>query len=211
MTDYTDESYLQGVDVGFTGEKKKYPRVALPARTYGNGKQPGLYIKKYTGQGEETSGATRHGWLVLALNGTEGSAFLNISLRPWYTTPEGMKLAGFGIPDSAINATALNLIQEGLAEQAAAKVEAANTPDDQKESAITDAIAGELTRVRINVGQILRLQDWAGGDFARIGKPSRSIASWNPESFVGVEFSGSIQKGNKPDSAQVKTVFHKEA
>ena len=193
---YNDESYLSDLDI-----EGKRNFTALATGTYGTSQEPGLRITKFTGVKKDKNGSDRYSWRVVAINGAAGSAFAVVTLKPWHTTPEAMKLAGFKLPDEAVNQKTLSVLREKLAEEALEKVEAANTPDDKVDEAVKKAVENELTTVRINVGTILRLQDWS--------RLERTVAGWQPEAFVGTEFSGTIEPGIKPTAADVKSVFSK--
>src|SRR3990167_2733863 len=58
-----------------------------------------------------------------------------------------------------------------------------------------------LTQIRINVGSIFRLQDWAG-------QPLDPQTDW--QSLVGTEFAGSIEAGLSGGTSDVKSVYSRK-
>lgn len=192
MTDYQD------YNTGYSGERK-----GLPAGTYGSNTLPGLKIVSYIGVKEtKTAGLFRHSFLVASTDTAEGTAFLPIQLRDEWLTEGSIDLA-FDTKgekkkvEESIRVTAQHL----LADQAVKKALANNTPSDQLETASEEIFNDVLTQIRINIGTIWRLQDWAGV----LRDPNT-----DKNSLVGVEFSGIVAPGIVAGSSDVKSIFSKK-
>ena len=131
----------------------------LAEGVYGSKREPALQLTRYLGAREtKNPGEYQHTFVVNALNGTAGSAFLRFGLPKYATLPGAVALA-FNKLDMASEAEQAKA-KELLMGEAARKVVAANTPDEQQESAIEKMYANILTQIRISVGIIYRLQDW---------------------------------------------------
>lgn len=87
-----------------------------------------------------------------------------------------------------------------LTQKAKEKVVAANTPDDQVESATELQYQNILTQIRIQVHELFKLQDWKG---------IPRDAKFDPQSLVNTEFGGSVKEGQREGQFEV-TVFAKK-
>ncbi len=126
---------------------------------YGDKKGPGLQITRYMGPKDtKTEGTIAHAFLVHAIDGTPGGAFLRFNLRGSWLTKGALSLA---FNDPAI-ATDLErkTAEKALYDEAVARVVAANVPAEEAEKQAETEYKNALTAAKISVGTIYRLQDW---------------------------------------------------
>lgn len=168
---------------------------SLPENTYGSKTQPGLTILRYLGPKDtKTEGTTRHTFLVGSLNGTKGTAFLQINLRESWLTPGAVALA---MNDhSNVSKADLDSAEKQLYSEAAAAVIKANTPADKQETATTEQYNKNLTTARIAIGTLFRLQDWDG---ANKNDPNEPM-----DALVECFFSGHVRHREFGGSTQVE-------
>ena len=178
-------------------------RSALPVGKYGNSGTPELKIVHYNGsKPTKTDDLNRHSFLVAGLNGVAGTAFLPIQVKDAWLSPEAVSLA-FAIPaaDLGTTETKVATFRASFLEQAAARAVANNTPEEAMEQATQTAYDNLLTQIRINVGTIFRLQDWAG-------QPRNPQTDW--QSLVGTEFAGSVEAGLSGGTSDIKSVYSRK-
>ena len=204
-------------------------RTPLDPGQYGDKSKPGLEIVMYIDSPKASkkleNGSFRHSLLVAAIapsresqkvngNATHplgdipaGTAFMKIDLRDEWLHDEPVALAmgeqwvekaiASGIPKDNFDRAVAYFRQ-----QATDACLAKNTPEDQLEEAVSKQYENILTQIRINVGQVFRLQDWAG-------KP------WDPQMdlhlLAGTRFAGRIAKSSLAgsDGSEVASVYEK--
>ena len=201
-------SIYDSIDVGTSKKRAKGDYVAIPEGNHGDGNAPALKVVQQFNPKTDTTGTDLHGYLVAFDNkDKDGTAFLTIKTRPEWLAPEAVALA-FGADTATKMLTAGTITGETLAETQKYFIEAAenraiknNTPDDQLEKATQDNYDNTMIQIRINVGQIFRLQDWAG---------TQRSTDFDPAKLVGTRFSASVEPGFKAGSSEVKTVFSKK-
>ena len=178
-------------------------RSALPVGKYGNSTTPELHIVHYNGvKPTKTDDLNRHSFLVAGMNGVAGTAFLAIQVKDAWLNPEAVSLA-FGITAAELGTTEMKVatFRASFLEQAAARAVANNTPPEALQQATQTAYDNLLTQIRINVGTILRLQDWAG-------QPRNPQTDW--QSLVGTEFAGSVEAGLSGGTSDIKSVYSRK-
>lgn len=186
------------VNAGFSGEKK-----ALPAGTYGTGSEPGLKIVAALDSKEtKEPGLWRYGWLVAATGAAEGTCFFHINLRNEWLEDGALALA-FSTPELATGDGEMNEARDTLMVLAASKAAANGSPADKLEADTAAIYEKVLTQIRINVGTVFRLQDWA---------EKERDPHVDPQKLVGTEFSGTVEASSIAGSVttEVKTVFSKK-
>lgn len=178
-------------------------RVALPVGSYGKSNQAALKVVHYNGsKATKDPDLLRHSFLVAGMDGVAGTSFLAIQVKDTWLTPEAAALAFNQDPESVgANPTGVAAFHQLLLEQAAARAVANNTPEEQLTTATQTAYDNLLTQIRINVGTIFRLQDWAG-------VPRNPQVDW--QSLVGTEFAGSIEAGISGNTTDVKSVYSRK-
>jgi hypothetical protein len=196
---------------GKTVDPKWYEKNKKPVPTQHDGL---LRIQKYLG-GKQREGKdnVQHSFIVVSTNGVDGTAFLKFNLQPWMLTPDAVALA-FGekaiaefITDGTGTEGSIAATRTAVTSYARGRVELANTPSELVEEQTAEQVKSVLDQIRINVGQIYRLQDWAG-----TGRDeTRGL-----DSLTGIEFAGAIETSNfvksdgtKDDTAEVKAIYAK--
>lgn len=192
-----------GLNAGYSG-----PRVALPPDKYGNSASPALRVVSYIGaRGTKDPDLTRHSLLVAGTNGVDGTAFLAIQLKKAWLTDEAISLAfNKGEPLPTTTAQNVATAKQFFVEDAVATLKRNNTPADQVTPALIESTYDKImTRIRIDVGTIFRLQDWMGVE----RNPQVSLGT-----LVGADFSGEVEAGqpNKEGdpTSQVKSVYSRK-
>lgn len=168
-----------------------------------------LHIIKKLEPRLDKAGNMRHSFLV-GSDDQPGTAFLTIPLQDYFLTAEACALAfskkskdggvfQLDAEDTAeLDAEAVAACQQRISDDAAAKVAAANTPEEAVADATEEAIRNTLMQIQINVGTIFRLQDWAG-------------IPRNPQGDLGAldqtEFEGRVKASNIADGAPEVSVY----
>lgn len=198
------------------------PPVPLPAGVYGKKvdakwyekqKKPiptqheGLLrIQKYLGtRQKEGSANIQHSFIVVSTNGTDGTAFLKFNLQPWMLTPEAVALAfgkdaEVGYVEEGGKPEDLTGTAEAIRKNIRTQLAEANTPEEAVETELAEQYKKTLDSIRINVGQIYRLQDAQG---------AKRDETADLSTLVGTEFPGAIEQrefgGNT--NAEVKSIY----
>ena len=148
---------------------------------------------------EKDKETTQHSWLVTSTNGVPGTAFLNIRVHPSWQTPEAFSVVfNQGEAIEGTDADKIRLWMAALTNRVTRLVDEANTPDEQREEAISTRFDKALTTIQINLGQLFDLQ--------------RSLnlgTDWEVDgaALVGATFSGRVEPGLKPETANVASMY----
>ena len=198
-------------------------RVALLAGRYGSHKkntdgtwlEPNEAIREsllqiatnaYWARTEKDEETVQHSWLVTSTNGVPGTAFLNIRVHPSWQTPEAfsvvflkgevMKNKETGTPLTTTEK--IKLWVAALTDRITRLIDEANTPDENRDEAISKRFDKALTTIQINLGQLFDLQGSLG-----LGR------DWevDGESLVGAQFGGRVEPGLKPETAKVASMY----
>ncbi len=150
----------------------------------------------------------------------EGTAFFSITLHEKWLNPESIALAfseasknkdgviqvdyvAKAIASGDVTEDSISNARAYYANLAAEKVEAANTPAEQRDAAIIAQYGKELTQVAIKVGTFFRLQD---AHFKESMSQKRDL-NFDVKQLVGTEFSGKVEKSNVGDASEVTAVY----
>jgi hypothetical protein len=129
---------------------------------YGDKKSPGLQITRYIGSNEtKTAGTTQHAFLVHAISGEPGGAFLRFNLREAWLNKGALSLE-FNDPTIA-DELERKRAEKTLYDEAVTRVVAANVPAEEAEKQAETEYKNALTAARISIGTVYRLQDWDDG------------------------------------------------
>ena len=198
-------------------------RVALLAGRYGSHKkntdgtwlEPNEAIREsllqiaenaYWTKVEKDEETVRHSWLVTSTNGVPGTAFLNIRVHPSWQTPEAFSVVFLegevlkdketGTPKTTTDK--IKLWMAALTDRVTRLVDEANTPDEQRDEAISTRLDKALTTIQINLGQLFDLQ-----------RSLKLGTDWevDGESLIGAQFGGRVEPGMSADTANVKSLY----
>ncbi len=152
----------------------------------------------------------------------EGTAFFSLTLHEKWLNPESIALAfseasknkdgviqvdyvAKAIASGDVTEDSISNARAYYANLAGEKVEAANTPAEQRDAAIISQYGKELTQVAIKVGTFFRLQDW----FYKEPMSAKRDLAFDVKSLVGTEFSGKVGKSTQvgSDNSEVESVY----
>lgn len=174
-------------------------RITLPTGQYGSKDHAGLVILSYIGEKEtKNKGEFRHSFLVGGID-QDGTCFWAINLRDRWRDDGPLALA-FNMPE-IVSEEVLKEAEQDLKTEAAQKAIANHTPEDQLAEATEKIYKGIIMQIRINVGSIFRLQDWAGRD---------RDATIDLGTLVGIRFSGTVEKSSIGESTEIKNIISKK-
>ena len=148
---------------------------------------------------EKDGETTQHSWLVTSTNGVPGTAFLNIRVHPSWQTPEAFSVVfNQGEAIEGTTADKIKLWMAALKDRVTTLVDGANTPDEQRDEAISKRFDKALTTIQINLGQLFDLQ-----------RSLKLSTDWevDGEALVGAQFGGRVEPGLKPKTANVASMY----
>jgi len=199
-------SIYDQIDLNPPKKQRSGERVAIPVGNHGNKTTAALKIVKYLGERPTQADPelVQYGFLVGLESGADGTAFFNLKLKEAWLTPEAVALA-FNLVSPSVEAglttgAKIAEAQKQFLEVAENRAIKNNTPETELEKATETGYDNQMTQIRINVGTLFRLQEWAG-----VGRST----TFNPAAFEGVKFAASVEPGFKGDTTEIKTVFSK--